>query len=136
MRLLGIWFKKNKRRLYLGYVQIEAWRNRGAGWISTFYSWASIGAMKDAFLIGGIAKLTVFKDLPIMWFMFIIFILGIIAEVVKIWIGHLDWKYGIAKIQNEWSQKHNINNPFNTELRATLENICKKVGAKSKFEDY
>lgn len=124
-----------KRDLFLWYVQMEAWRNRGAGWIATAYSWLSISALKDAFLLGGIAKLTVLKDMPMPIFMMIVFLAGLFMEFVKIFIGWFDFKNGIWKIQNEWSSKHETNNPFGNEMKDQLKAIAEKVGAEIKFKD-
>lgn len=126
---------ERKKKIFLWYVKIEHWRNIGASYVSTLYGWLSVNTLVQAFTLGGIAKLTILKDMPIMLMLGVVFILGIIAEVVKIYFGNKIWKSGLIKTQNEWMQKHNINNPFNEELKRQIIEIAKVVGAKVIFKN-
>lgn len=117
--------KFNRKKLFLWYVQTEAWRNRGSSWIATLSGWLSINSLKDAFLIGGVAQLTVLRDISIWKTVLVIFILGVFSEIVKIFIGRLDWRHGIAEIQNRWHQEHKINAPFNNKMKDQMEEFRK-----------
>jgi len=125
----------SKKRIYLKYVKFETFRQKGAYWVNIFFQYISWQTIKDSFIIGGIAKLTIFQDFPIIPFIIVVVILGFLAEGVKAYIVYLDFKYGVWRVHAEWAQKNKVISPWNVEVRGTLEEICKKVGAKSKFKD-
>ena len=124
----------DKNKIFLKYVEFEAWRQRGTSWIAVLYGWLSINTLKDAFLVGGIAKLTLFKMLPMWTFLLIVFILGFLFEFLKAFIGWIDFKYGMWEKQNEWGSKHQKNNPFNCELVAQLKEHTKALEELTKRE--
>jgi len=125
----------DKKALFLKYVKFESFRGRGAYWTNLPTSWFSTGALRDAFLLGGIAKLTIFQNLSLYWLMGIVFILGIGMEFLRAGIGMIDFKYGLWERQNEWSGKNKIMNPYNHEMKETVREICKKLKIKDKFKD-
>jgi hypothetical protein len=121
------WGEK-KKAIFLLYIKTEHWRNIGANYLATLYGWLSVNTMKDAFLIGALAKLTIFKDIPIVMFMAGIFLLGVLAEVGKMYMGYRIWRSGLIKTQNQWMQNHEINNPFNDKLKKQILELTKVVG--------
>ena len=123
------------RKFYKWYVKTEYWRNQGTGFFSTVQSWLSVDTMYKAFTGIALAKLTILQGIPIVFIMVIVFILGIVFEVAKIYLGYLIFKKGWIREAHEWSQKNETLSPFNFETTNTLKAICDKLGIKHSYKE-
>lgn len=125
----------SKRKIIQWITIVEMYRGRGNHWINLLQGYLSTNSIRDAFLIGGVAKLAVFPDLSVWGTVAGIVIVGFFLEFIKIWAGIIDYKYKIPQIESEVGTKDERFSPFNAEVEKTLREVCKHLEIKHHFTD-
>jgi intein/homing endonuclease len=120
----------NKARLFYKFSDYTAKQNRGTYWVSLLQTYFD---PQKILMYSGLTKI-LYPEIPNgILFIFFGFVF-LLAEGVKVVIGHYDVKLGIWKKQNEYNQKEKHMNPFNNELQDTIKEICKKLKIKHRFK--
>jgi hypothetical protein len=131
-----IFWGEKKRKWLFAFFDYKNSTNRGANWIGYVETFIPVHKILDyAILLFGIDSIIKERSIG-----FIIFgglcylLLQILSESFKWFLGHIDYKKGIWKMEIEWSQKNEKYNPVFHETKKTLENIAEKVGAESGYQ--
>ena len=130
--------KVRLNKIFLWYVQFRAFRGRGIMWVSEIKSLLQIDKLEKVALYGGLLILWFpqLRDLPFWVIAIPILIYFIFFEILNVILGWIDFKKGFWKKEQEWGSKNATVAPFNTELRETIKEICKKMGIGHHFKDY
>ena len=119
----------HKEDIFYKFTEITTRQERGAYWLSLLQRWINW----EKILTVSAAVKIMFPIIPTVVLLIIMGIAMLLIEFVKIFIGKLDEKKGVWKLQNAYNQKKEHLAPFNNELRDTLKEICKKLEIKDKF---
>lgn len=117
------------------FAKYESYRNRGSYWKDIAFGYLSIPTIRDAILVGGVAKLSMFPNLSVWTFVILVFIAGLLVEFIKMFVGCIDMKFGIWEKQQDWIQRNATINPWNKQTENTLKEVCKGLNIKDKYND-
>lgn len=122
---------ETKRKVFYTYSEITARQDMGAYWLARIQTYFNPYAILS---LSAWVKI-LFPDMN-KWILIIgAALLMFSIEFIKYFIGKFSEVTGIWKKISEYNTKKDHVNPFNTEVRATLEEICKKMGIQHHFKD-
>lgn len=123
----------NKRKIFNLYNEFSTRISRGSGLFDLLQDWT----INPASLATEVAswKIILWQyNIPVWIIAIICLSKKYIMRIFFYFLGRYDEKkLGFWKAQNEYGQKKEHLAPFNTELKETIEEICKKLNIKSKF---
>lgn len=129
--------ENKKRNILFSFFDYKNKNQRGSYWIGFIETYIPFHKIIDyAIIMIGVDSIIKQRSL---WFVVIggvaYLFLQVGSEIFKWFIGHLDYKKGIWKVEIDWGQKNEQYNPAYHEVKNTLENIAEKVGAKSGYKE-
>jgi hypothetical protein len=127
--------KVKKNKIFYAYTDFTTLQNIGYYWKTQFLRYLPQSAWIEK--AGAMQVLLWAFNIKFPIWIFIVFlILKYYIMMFGDWlIGRYAIKVGVYSVQNQYNSKKEHISPFNAELVATLEEICKKLEIKSKFTD-
>ncbi len=123
--------KPTKTELFYKYTDFVNLQNIGGYWMNQAMQYIPYGIWITEIAMFKI----VFEQFGVPFWLIVAFVIcKTYFEMVLRWVvGKFAIKIGVFKAQDMYTSKKEHLAPFNSELIATLESLCKKVGAESKF---